>query len=63
KRADRVSAWLEAVQLAGFATPEADRFFGRPDPALTDGLTLVLRPPVEARDAFTARHAALMAAL
>ena len=63
KRADRVSAWLEAVQLAGFATPEADRFFGRPDPALTEGLTLVLRPPVEARDAFTARHAALMAAL
>jgi 5'-deoxynucleotidase YfbR-like HD superfamily hydrolase len=62
KRADRVSAWLEAVQLAGFSTPEADRFFGRPEPTLTDGLTLVLRPPVEARDAFTARHAMLMAA-
>ena len=62
KRADRVSARLEAVQLAGFSSPEADRYFGRPDPALSDGLTLVLRPPVEARDAFTARHAALMAA-
>jgi hypothetical protein len=63
KQADRVSAWLEATQLAGFSEPEADRFFGRPDPALTTGLTLVLRPPVQARDAFAARHAALMAAL
>jgi hypothetical protein len=62
KRGDRVSAWLEATQLAGFSEAEADRFFGRPDPALTDGLTLVLRPPVQARDAYTARHAALMAA-
>jgi uncharacterized protein len=49
--------------LAGFSIPEADRFFGRPDPALTEGLTLVLRPPVAVRDAFTARHAVLMEAL
>jgi 5'-deoxynucleotidase YfbR-like HD superfamily hydrolase len=62
KRADRVSAWLEATQLAGFATAEADRFFGRPDPALTEGLTLILRPPLEVRHAFTHRHAALLAA-
>ena len=63
KRADKLSAWLEATQLAGFAAPEADRFFGAPDPALIQGLELVLRPPVAVRDAFTARHAALMAAL
>ena len=63
KRADKMSAWLEATQLAGFAAPEADRFFGAPDPALIQGLELVLRPPVAVRDAFTARHAALMAAL
>jgi hypothetical protein len=62
KRADRVSAWLEATQLAGFEVPEADRFFGRPDPDLVEGLALVLRPPVDVRDAFTARHAALLAA-
>ncbi len=30
KRADRISAWHEAVQLAGFSEVEADRFFGRP---------------------------------
>ena len=63
KRADKLSAWLEATQLAGFAAPEADRFFCAPDPALIQGLELVLRPPVAVRDAFTARHAALMAAL
>ena len=63
KRADKLSAWLEATQLAGFAAPEADRFFGAPDPALIQVLELVLRPPVAVRDAFTARHAALMTAL
>jgi 5'-deoxynucleotidase YfbR-like HD superfamily hydrolase len=62
KRADKVSAWLEAVQLSGFAEAEATRFFGRPDPAVIDGLTLALRPPAEARAAFLARHAELMAA-
>src|SRR6478735_2190201 len=30
KRSDRISAWLEAVQLAGFAVAEANRFFGVP---------------------------------
>lgn len=30
KRADRVSAYLEATQLAGFSTSESARFFGRP---------------------------------
>jgi uncharacterized protein len=63
KRADRVSAWLEAVQLAGFREVEADRFFGRPEPALIAGLVLRLRPPAEVRADFTARHATLMEAL
>ncbi|MBF9034959.1 hypothetical protein HKCCE2091_11975 [Rhodobacterales bacterium HKCCE2091] len=62
KRADKLSAWLEAVQLAGFSEPEADRFFGRPRPELAEGLTLRLRPPAEVRDAFTARVAELLAA-
>jgi hypothetical protein len=61
KRADRVSAWLEAVQLAGFSEREADRFFGRPDSALAEGLTLRLRAPAEVRAGFTARHEALLA--
>ncbi len=59
KRADRISAWLEATQIAGFTQAEADRFFGRPDPRLTVGLDIVLRPPVTVRDAFTHRSRAL----
>ena len=63
KAADKVSAWLEATRIAGFSEAEADRFFGRPDPALTDGLDIRLRPPVEVRAAFTRRHASLLEAL
>lgn len=62
KRADRVSAWLEATQIAGFTTAEADRFFGRPDPALTAGRAIRPRPPATVRAGFAARHAALLAA-
>ena len=63
KKVDKLSAWIEAVQIAGFTTTEANRFFGKQDPALTDRLTIHLRPPIEVRDAFTARHASLMEAL
>ncbi len=63
KKADRISAWLEATQIAGFARAEADRFFGSPDPALVAGLAVLLRPPVETRRAFIARHGELLCAL
>ncbi|MEL6608752.1 MAG: HD family hydrolase [Pseudomonadota bacterium] len=60
KKADKVSAWMEATQIAGFSPPEANKFFGRPDPALMDGLEIVLRPPRETRQAFTQRHTELL---
>lgn len=60
KKADKVSAWMEAVQIAGFSIGEADKFFGRPDAGLIDGLDIHLRPPVAVRNDFTARHAALL---
>ncbi|GGL54875.1 hypothetical protein GCM10011392_06630 [Wenxinia marina] len=63
KRADNVSAWLEATRIAGFTEAEADRFFGRQNPDLTGACDLLLRPPREVREAFTARCDALMAAL
>ena len=62
KRADRVSAWLEATQIAGFSRDEADRFFGAPDFGVIRGLEIRLRPPVEVRADYLARHAALLAA-
>ncbi len=61
KRADKISAWLEATQIAGFAEAEASKFFGRPDPAMIEGLAIILRPPVQVRADFTARHHALLA--
>jgi 5'-deoxynucleotidase YfbR-like HD superfamily hydrolase len=60
KKADKVSAWLEAVQIAGFTAKEADQFFGKPDEAMIEGLTIRLRPPLEARNEFTERHAELL---
>ena len=63
KTADRLSAWLEAVQIAGFSEPEADRLFGKPASGALQGMAIRLRPPAEARAAFTARHVALLAAM
>jgi 5'-deoxynucleotidase YfbR-like HD superfamily hydrolase len=63
KKADKISAWLEATQIAGFTIEEADRFFGKPDSNLAKSLKIRLRPPVEVREAYLARHRALIAAL
>ena len=60
KKADRVSAWMEAIQIAGFEVAEADRIFGKPDPSLFEGLKITLRPPVDVRADFTQRHATLL---
>ena len=60
KRADRISAWMEATQIAGFTEGEATRFFGRPPADKIADLHIVLRPPLETRHAFTARHADLL---
>jgi uncharacterized protein len=62
KAADKVSAWLEAVEIAGFSREEADRFFGRHDAALLRGLRIRLRPPAEVRAAYGARVGALLEA-
>lgn len=63
KAADKISAWMEAVHIAGFSTAEADRFFGKPDMALIQQLAIHLRPPAEVRADFTARHNSLIAAI
>lgn len=63
KRADRISAWMEATRIAGFSVSESDKFFGRPDPKVIHGFDIMLRPPVDVRADFTARHAELMAIL
>ena len=63
KLADKASAWLEAVQIAGFSESEADRHFGRPDSAILRGLEIRLRPPALVRADFVVRHQELLAAM
>ncbi|ABG30173.1 HD family hydrolase [Roseobacter denitrificans] len=63
KKADKISAWMEATQIAGFSETEASKFFGTPDHKIMQGLEITLRPPAETRDAFTARHNELLAAM
>lgn len=53
KRADRISAYLEAVHLAGFSVDEAERLFGKPRAAHV--ATLEPWPPPEAKARFLAR--------
>lgn len=60
KKADRISAWMEATSIAGFSKAEADKFFGKADPETMSGLEIQLRPPIEVRAAYTARHAGLL---
>ena len=63
KRADRISAWMEAVEIAGFAETEANRLFGRPKHEVMQGLSIRLRAPRDVRADFTARHATLLAGM
>ncbi len=63
KTADRISAGMEAVQIAGFSQREADQLFGQFPPGILAGLRLQLRPPSAVRADFTARHNVLLAEL
>jgi 5'-deoxynucleotidase YfbR-like HD superfamily hydrolase len=60
KKADKISAWMEATSIAGFSEAEANKFFGKPPEEMVQGLGIVLRPPVETRADYTRRHAELM---
>jgi 5'-nucleotidase len=57
KRADRIAAYLEATQLAGFSETEANRIFGRP--RRMESIRLRPATAVEAKTRFLARFATL----
>ncbi|MEM8878836.1 MAG: HD family hydrolase [Pseudomonadota bacterium] len=63
KRADRIAAFLEATQLAGFSINEATTFFGRPGAIGGSDLKTLFRltpwPAEEAESRFLARFDAL----
>ncbi len=58
KRADRISAWFEAVRLAGFSAGEADGVFGAPPPEL--GFDVSPEPPSVAQARYLQRFHVLM---
>jgi hypothetical protein len=58
KKADRAAAFLEATQLAGFATEEALRFFGRPHGLAGPGSEQFLKLAPLAPDEASARYLA-----
>ena len=53
KQADHISAWHEAVKLAGFSAIEANQIFGEPEVELS--VKLDPMPPVKAQEAFLRR--------
>ncbi len=57
KRADRIAAYLEATQLAGFAVAEARRFFGTPRTG--KDLRIEPMPPDEAKRRYVERFRVL----
>ena len=63
KRADRLSAWMEATEIAGFTRAEAGRLFPCPGAGVGEGLAIELRPPARVRRAFLDRYAALSGAM
>ncbi|MDB6178124.1 hypothetical protein PAF17_11515 [Paracoccus sp. Z330] len=60
KLADRISARLEAVQIAGFSESEARRLFPVPNAELLTSLEITPEPPATVRAAYLARFHFLM---
>ncbi|SOH94749.1 hypothetical protein SAMN06273572_105173 [Monaibacterium marinum] len=63
KRADKISAWAEAVRIAGFTKEEANRLFGAPRHKPADAIRIDLRAPSVVKQAFLERFAQHMAAM
>lgn len=59
KRADRIAAYFEATQLAGFTESEAVKYFGRPRGFHPEGLILHPRPTQAVQSEFLSRFNAL----
>ena len=60
KQADKISAWLEAVQIAGFDELEASKIFGAPDKNLRNIFSITLRSPKLVRSSFEEKFLELL---
>lgn len=61
KKADRIAAFFEATELAGFSRTEAAKFFGEPRGITVEMLMIAPVPAVEAQRLFAERFEALEA--
>lgn len=61
KQADRLAAYIEATQLAGFEHREAERFFGLPDTDFAERKIVPL-PALDVQTAFQERYSQLRSA-
>ena len=59
KDADKISAWLEATQIAGFTEKEANKLFGYCKQNITDKFVIDLRTPRAVRKAYVLRYSQL----
>ena len=60
KQADKISAWLEAVQIAGFEELEADKIFGALNKNLKNIFSITLRSPKLVRRSFEDKFSELL---
>ena len=60
KKADKISAWLEATLIAGFSIDEANKFFGVPPGEFFNYQELVLKQPMIVKSKFIERFEALL---
>ena len=59
KTADKISAWLEATQIAGFTESEANKFFGNCDQKIINRFVIDLRAPRDVRKSYISRYSQL----
>ena len=60
KVADKMSAWLESTQIAGFDKFEAGQIFGTPKSISSTSFLIKLRSPKDVRNAFQNRFKELL---
>ena len=60
KKADKVSAWLEAMEIAGFSKHEADKFFGKFKHSYLTQFSIQIRPPAQVRKDYIEKCSALL---
>ena len=55
KKADKISAWIEATQIAGFSEDEANKLIGPAPKSNVDNFSIKLRAPLEVREDYILR--------